>query len=219
MLWLRKNWLRLAVHLVGWLPISWLAFDYFSHRLTVNPIQALELRTGTYTLILLILTLSATPVYVLFGYSPVLKVRRTLGLYAFLYVSLHFLIFTGLDYGFDLELLKGAIFEKKYAIVGLCAGFMLLLLAVTSFKFWKIKLGKNWKRLHKMVYIAGLLAIIHYIWVVKTDIRTPLVYGAVLAFLLVIRIPVVKNWVRKVRLSIRSRRLGFEPGKLAAGDR
>jgi sulfoxide reductase heme-binding subunit YedZ len=219
MRWFRRNWLRIAVHLTGLFPISWLVFDYFNNRLTINPIQALELRSGTYALNLLVLTLSATPVYILFGYSPVLKVRRTLGLYTFSYVLLHFLIFTGLDYGFDLELLKGAIFEKKYAIVGMVAGFLLLLLAITSFKYWMAKLGKNWNRLHKIIYLTGLLVIVHYIWVVKTDIRVPLLYGGVIAFLLVIRIPVVRKWIRKFRLSLRSRGLGLEAGKLVVGDK
>jgi sulfoxide reductase heme-binding subunit YedZ len=133
----------------------------------------------------------------------VIPARKWLGLYAFFYASLHFLIFIGLDYGFDWSLLYEAIFEKRYALVGFAALLILLPLAITSTQGWMRRLGKRWKSLHRWVYLAGILAVIHYVWVVKADIREPLAWGAVLGILLILRIPAVRkraaNW--RARLS------------------
>ena len=165
-----------------------------------NPIQEVTLRTGRYALILLILSLACTPLNTLLGFRWVLPLRKWLGLYAFMYASFHFLIFIGLDYGFDLELILEAIFEKRYALVGFTAFLILLPLAITSTKGWMKRLGKNWKRLHRWVYLASLLVIVHFVWLVKADIRRPLAYGAVVVLLLVLRTP----WVRRKASKFRS---------------
>ncbi len=188
-----------AVHIGAWLPLMWLIFNWTRDNLTVNPIQALELRTGKYALILLILALACTPLNTLFGFRQALKVRRALGLYAFFYASIHFLIFIGLDYQFDLVLLQEAIFEKKYALVGFAAGLILLSLAVTSTRGWMKRLGKTWTRLHKFVYLAGILVIVHYIWLVKSDIRIPILYGVLMLTLLIFRIPTVRRSISRFR--------------------
>jgi len=191
---LRTHWLRIAVHAGSlFIPLAILASDYVQGRLTVNPIQAVTLRTGKFALILLVLSLACTPINTVFGFKPALKVRRALGLYAFLYAALHFLIFVGLDYGFDLALLKEAIFEKRYALVGFAAGLILLSLAITSTKGWMKRLGQQWRKLHQWVYLAGLLVIVHYVWLVKADKREPLAYGAMVGLLLVLRIPHVRQ--------------------------
>jgi sulfoxide reductase heme-binding subunit YedZ len=215
----RVNFFRTTAHIIGIFPLAWLLFDYFNNNLTINPIQALTLRTGKYALILLLLSISVTPVHVIFGYAPILKIRRTLGLYAFFYVALHFFIFTGLDYGFDLTLLKGAILEKNYVIVGLFSGILLLLLAITSFKYWKIRLGRNWKKLHKVIYLAGILAILHYILVVKTDIRVPLAYCVVMVFLFVIRLQPVRLWIKKFPSMLRLYKGKMDQSKYALGNK
>lgn len=162
------------VHLGALTPLVVLILDALRDNLTVNPIQDITFRTGKTALVLLVLSLAATPINTMFGFRPALKVRRALGLYAFLYVSLHFLIFIGLDYAFDQGLIYEAILEKRYALVGFAAGLVLLPLAITSTKGWMKRLGKNWKRLHRLVYLAALLAAVHYIWLVKSDIREPL---------------------------------------------
>ena len=149
--------------------------------------------------VLLVLSLACTPLNTVFGFKAALKVRRALGLYAFLYVCLHFLTFVGLDYGFNPGLIYEAIFEKRYALVGFAAFLLLLALAITSTQGWMKKLGKNWKRLHRLVYLAGLLVVIHYVWLVKSDIREPLAYGGVVVLLLVARIPAFKKAVMKLR--------------------
>jgi len=183
---------QLLVHLGSLTPLVYLLWDYFTNRLSVNPIQDITFRTGKDALVLLVLSLACTPAQML-GFREVVKVRRALGVYAFLYVSLHFLVFIWLDYGLDLGLIYEAIFEKRYALVGFMAFLILLPLALTSTKGWQKRLGKNWKRLHRCVYVAGGLAVVHYIWLVKSDIRQPLAYGAVVALLLLVRIPAVRQ--------------------------
>ncbi len=188
-----------AVHIGAWLPLIWLIVNWAQDTLSFNPIQTLELRTGKFALVLLILALACTPINTVFGFRQALRVRRALGLYAFFYASIHFLIFIGLDYQFDLVLLQEAIFEKKYAFVGFAAGLILLSLAITSTRGWMKRLGRTWTRLHKLVYLAGILVIVHYVWLVKSDIRVPLLYGALVLFLLLLRIPYVRRSVSRIR--------------------
>jgi len=203
---LRKNWLRILTHLGAVTPLAWLVWDYWFDNLTVNPIQDITFRTGKPALILLVLSLACTPVNTLFGFKQVLPLRKPLGLYAFMYVSLHFLIFIGLDYGFDWGLLYEAIFEKRYALVGFAAFLILLPLAATSTQGWMRRLGKNWKRLHRWVYLAGILAVIHYVWLVKSDIREPLLYGAAVGLLLILRLPAVRKAVTHFRSRFKKER-------------
>jgi len=196
---LRKNWLRLITHIGALTPLAVLAWGYWQGGLSVNPIQDITLRTGKAALVLLVLSLACTPINSVFGYKPVLRLRRPLGLYAFMYVSLHLLIFIGLDYGFDLVLIREAILEKRYALVGFGAFLVLLPLAVTSTKGWMRRLGKLWKRLHRAVYVAAFLAVVHFVWLVKSDIREPLLFGAVVVILLLLRISPIRRSVSHLR--------------------
>lgn len=185
--------LQLAVHLASLAPLAVLLWDGLHDQLTANPIQAITLRTGKIALVLLVLSLACTPLSVIFGVRQAAKWRRPLGLYAFLYAGLHFLIFVGLDYGLDLALLREAIFEKRYALAGFAAFLVLIPLALTSTRGWMRRLAKRWKRLHRAVYIAGLLVIAHYVWLVKADRREPLLWGAALLLLLALRLPAVRR--------------------------
>jgi sulfoxide reductase heme-binding subunit YedZ len=196
---LKAQWLRIAVHAGSLVPIVVLIWDDFNDALTVDPIRAIILRTGKTALILLLLSLACTPINTLFGFKQALKVRRTLGVYAFFYAAVHLSAFVGLDYGFDLELLKGAILERPYALVGLGAFLILLPLAITSTKGWMKRLGQAWKRLHQWVYVAALLVIVHFVWLVNSDIREPLAYGAIVVVLLVMRVPVVRRAISRLR--------------------
>lgn len=193
---LQQQWLTLVTHTAVLVSLGWLGWQYASNQLGVNPIQELTFRTGKSALILLVLSLTCTPLHTLFGIKRVLVLRRPLGLYAFLYASVHLLIFVGLDYGFDVTLIGQEIVEKRYILVGLAAFVLLVPLAVTSTRGWMRRLGKNWKRLHRIVYGAALLAMLHYLWVVKSDIREPLLYGGVIVVLLVLRLPPVRRVVR-----------------------
>jgi sulfoxide reductase heme-binding subunit YedZ len=138
----------------------------------------------------------------IFGFRQVLRVRRALGLYAFMYAGLHFLTFVGLDYAFDFELLGPAIFDQRFVIVGFAALLLLVALALTSTRGWQKRLGRNWKRLHKLVYLAGGLVIVHFLWAVK-DAREPLRYGALLLLLLVVRLPWVRRTITSLRYKLR----------------
>lgn len=202
---IKTHWLKIATHIGALIPLAVLIWAYWQNQLTVNPIQEITFRTGKTALNLLVLTLVVTPVYTIFGYRQVIPLRKLLGLYAFLYVMLHFLTFTWLDYGLDLELLWEAIFEKRYALVGFAAFLILIPLAITSTKGWMKRLGKNWKRLHRFIYLAALLAAVHFVWLVKSDIREPLIYGAVIVLLLVFRLPPIRKAITNARNKIKQR--------------
>lgn len=194
---LKTPGLQILIHIAALLPLAVLAWDFTQGGLTVNPIREIQLRTGKYALVLLVLSLACTPISTVFRLKQVLRLRRPLGLYAFMYASLHFLNFVGLDYGFDFDLIRGDIVEKRFALVGFAAFLSLLLLAVTSTKGWVKRLGKSWERLHWLAYLAALLAVAHFALQVKADFREPLLYGAVVILLLIIRIPSVRKVVSK----------------------
>jgi len=188
------QWFPILVHLACLLPIPWLLFDAWQGNLTADPIRASILRTGRIALELLVLSLTCTPLNTIFGFKPVLRVRRALGDYSFLYVCLHFAIFVGLDYGFNIQYV---IFElsRPYALVGLITGLLLIPLAITSFPPWPKRLGKNWKRLHNLVYAIDFLAALHYVLVVKQGVTEPYLWMIVIIFLLVLRLPPIRHFL------------------------
>jgi sulfoxide reductase heme-binding subunit YedZ len=205
-------WLRVAIHLAGWLPLLVMLYDGLTNNLSINPIQEIVQRLGRFALYFLSASLACTPLNTLFGWRELLKHRRALGLYAFLYAALHFYVIVAVDYGFNWNQLREIIFTKPYALVGFVTGLVLLALAITSFDVWKKRLGKNWKRLHALVYLAGLLAVLHYAWAKKGNIFTlsgdiirPLIFGVILIILLSIRIPAIKRWIAQGRQAIKAR--------------
>ncbi len=197
---------QLFVHAAALAPLVVLVVAALTGNLTFNPIQEATFRTGKTAMVLLVLSLACTPAYTVFGFSQALRVRRALGLYAFLYAAIHFFIFFGLDYGFDLSLVLLELAEKRYILVGAAALLILLPLAITSTKGWQRRLRKTWKRIHRLVYAAGILVIVHYVWVQKSDIREPLVWGTVLALLLVLRLPPVRKAIVGWRMRWQQRR-------------
>lgn len=208
------TWWQIATHVGALLPLGKIGWDFWFDQLTVNPIQELTFRTGWYALILLILSLTCTPLNTLFGWRQLLALRKPLGLYAFTYAALHFLIFIGLDYGLDPALIWEATFEKRYALVGFAAFVILLALALTSTQGSQRRLRKNWKRLHRGVYVAAILAIAHFYMLVKADVREPLAYGAVVGLLLLLRTP----WLRKQAGKLRTQwRWSNKKGEATAG--
>lgn len=195
---LSKRTLLWLTHLGALFSLVWLAFDYFAGNLSVNPIQDVTLRTGKPALVLLVLSLACTPLNIVLGWRGIIAARKWLGLYAFGYAALHFLIFIGLDYAFQWQFIWMDVGTKLYVIVGFLALLILLPLAITSTKGWMRRLGKRWKQLHQFVYIAGVLAVFHYVWVVKSDYREPVAWGLLLGFFLLVRVPSVRkrivNW-------------------------
>lgn len=200
------TWLQIVIHVLGWLPLVWIPYAYFTGRLSVNPIQDIEQQLGRIAVYFLIASLACTPLNTLLGWREPLKRRRALGLYCFMYASLHMLTFTGLDYGFNLNLIIGIVLKKPYAILGLATFILLLPLAVTSFRWWMKKLGRWWTNLHRLVYLAGVLDILHYAWARKGnlftlsgDILRPLLWGLLLLLLLALRLPPLRRWASGLR--------------------
>jgi len=202
---LRARWLQILTHVAALLPLARLAWEYWQGGLfIVDPVQEITTRTGKTALILLVLSLACTPINIIFGFKQVLRLRRALGLYAFMYATLHGLTFVGLDYGLDLDLIGQAIFSQRFVLAGSAAFLLLLLLAVTSTRGWQVRLGKNWRRLHRLAYLAGILAVIHFAWSVK-DMAEPLRYGAIVALLLVMRIPSLRRVLSNIRGRLETR--------------
>ncbi len=192
--------LQIAIHLYAWSGLAFLIFDFVTGRLSANPIQDLERRTGHHAIALLVLSLLCTPISIIFKWNEPRKRNRTLGLYGFFYVIIHLIIYIDLDYGFAWDMIVQNIIQKPRILVGLLALLLLIPLAITSFDIWKVRLGKNWKRLHQLVYVIAPLAVLHYIWSKKGDILKlqgevlePLIYGLVVAVFLILRIPPIKK--------------------------
>ena len=175
------------------IPLALILWDVWAGQVSADPIREVTLRTGKAAIILLVLSLACTPLNIVFGWKQVLPLRRILGLYAFLYVAIHLTIFVWVDYGLNWSLIQEAIFEKQYALVGFAAFLILLALAATSSKWSMRQLGKNWKRLHKWVYLAGILAVLHYILLVKNAYTQPLFFAVVLVLLLLARVGPIKQ--------------------------
>ena len=210
------TWLQVVIHTLGWLPLAWLFYDYFAGRLSVNPIQDIEQRLGRIAVYFLIATLACTPFNSLFGWLEFLKRRRAFGLYAFMYTSLHVMVFAGLDYGFNLSQLFDLITQKLYLLVGTIALLMLIPLAATSFDYFIRRMGRNWKRLHWLIYPAAIISMLHYalaqkgnLFALRGNILKPFLLGIFMILLLVLRNPSVRKWVIGIRrkLSVRSRHL------------
>jgi sulfoxide reductase heme-binding subunit YedZ len=189
--------LRIVVHVSALIPLAVLIWDFTQSNLTANPIREVQLRTGATAINLLMLSLACTPINILTGFGLVLLLRRPLGIYAFFYALLHFINFIGIDYGFNFALIREDLLDKRYAIVGFASLILLLTLAITSIKRFRQRMGKIWQRLHWLVYLAASLAVAHYIWQAKADIRMPIVYGGVLAILLAVRLPIVRNFTKR----------------------
>jgi len=202
--------LQIFMHLAAWFPLARLIFEAFTGGLTANPIQHIEQRTGRAALTLVILALAVTPLNTLFGWSGLIKRRRALGLYAFMYASIHVLIFINLDYGLAWSLIVQTVFEKPYILLGAAAFVMLIPLAATSFDVWKARLGKNWKRLHMLIYFIAPIATLHYAWGKKGDffhfsgdVRLPWAYAIVFIVLMTLRIPAARRFFASFRARIR----------------
>ncbi|MFC2060538.1 sulfite oxidase heme-binding subunit YedZ [Chloroflexota bacterium] len=189
--------IRIVMHIAALLPLAVLVWDFTQGNLTANPIREVQLRTGASAINLLMLSLACTPINIITGFRPALLLRRPLGIYAFFYALLHFTNFIGIDYGLNFTLIREDLFEKRYAMVGFASFTLLLPLVITSTKRLRQRLGKKWQRLHRLVYLAATLAVVHYIWQTKADISLPLIYGGVLVILLAIRLAVVRNFVNR----------------------
>ena len=193
---------RIVVKALVWAasltPAAVLGFDALAGRLGANPIEEITHRTGWWALFLLTLSLAITPLRRLTRRGDLVRYRRLVGLFAFFYASLHLLTYLVLDQFFAWSFIFEDIVERPFITLGVGAWLLLAALAATSTRSAIRRLGRNWQRLHRLVYVAALAGGIHFFWKVKADTREPLVFLAVIALLLVSR-PVLTRWRSSVR--------------------
>jgi len=176
------------------LPLAWLIWDGVQGRLEPNPVEAITHRTGDWILNFLLLTLTVTPLRKLSGLHWLLRLRRMLGLFAFFYACLHFTTYIWLDQFFLMSEVWKDIAKRPYITVGFTAFVLLFPLALTSTNAMVKRMGaQRWRRLHRLVYVIAIAGVLHFLWLVKSDIRSPLIYGFLLALLLIMRLPAVNQ--------------------------
>lgn len=177
--------LKPAVFAACLIPLGLLLWRGFTGGLTANPIEYITHRTGDWTLRLLLITLAITPLRRLTGWNAVIRLRRMLGLFAFFYGSLHFLTYVVLDHFFALESILEDLTDRRFVTAGFTGFVLMIPLALTSTQAMVRRLGgRRWQALHRLVYVSACAGVVHYLWLVKADLRPPLLYAAALALLL-----------------------------------
>lgn len=184
-----KVWVKPSVFILCLLPLAWLVFALLTDRLGANPIEVLTRDTGEWALRLLLVTLCMTPLRRFTGWAWPLRIRRMLGLFAFFYACVHLSTYIWLDQFFDWGEIVRDIIKRPFITVGMLAFTLLIPLAATSNRFMIRRLGRNWSRLHQLVYVIPALALLHFWWLVKADVREPLVYAALFLLLMLLRWP------------------------------
>lgn len=186
---LSSRWAKAVVFLICAIPAAQLALRAYHGELTANPVEFLQHFTGDWTLRFLLITLSVTPLRKLLNLPDLIRFRRMFGLFAFFYVCLHFLTYIGPDQAFDLSGMWKDVAKRRFITVGFLGFLLLIPLAITSTKGWIRRLGgKRWQTLHRLIYVIALCGVVHYYWLVKSDHRLPLLYGAILSVLLLYRL-------------------------------
>ena len=190
------------------LPLAWLVRDSLFGLLGTDPVARLEHRSGDWALRMLLATLAVTPLRLLTGWHWLTRYRRMFGLFAFFYASIHLAIYLAIDLGGFWSQIFAEIVKKPYITVGFAAWLLMLPLALTSTRGMMRRLGRNWLRLHRLVYVIGVCGVLHFMWLVKSGntiaVREPLIYLAILSVLLALRVP---GWVRRWR-ELRARNRG-----------
>ena len=201
-----SRWVKPAAIALLLLPLAKVGWDAFTNGLGANPVEAVQNRLGFWAITLLAISLVPTPAKDLLGVGWLQRLRRVLGVTAFAYALLHFLFYVGVDKFFDWRTISTDLTKRPFIMVGFAALLCLTPLAVTSTDGWVKRLGFNtWKRIHRLAYLAAALAVVHFVWRVKADLRRPLLFAAIFLSLLAVRLP---GWVRAARRSARDRPAG-----------
>lgn len=215
--WLARNGIRWLLKPAIWVAALWtavsLALRAFAGELGADPIETLTLETGNAALVLLLVTLAVTPLRRATGLSRLIQTRRLLGLFTYFYALLHFGVYAVLDQGLALDYVGEDIAERPFITVGFAALVLMTPLALTSTRGWIRRLGRRWRALHRLIYVAAALGVLHYAWSVKADLRRPLVFAAILALLLLARVPPVATALSRLGAMLRSR-----PGRAGRPD-
>jgi methionine sulfoxide reductase heme-binding subunit len=192
---LSSKWTKVAIFLVCLVPLGALVDRALTGGLGANPVEFIQHATGDWTLRFLIFTLAITPLRKLLNLPELIRFRRMLGLFAFFYVCLHFLTYVGPDQSFSLSGMWKDVEKRRFITVGFLGFVLLIPLALTSTAGWIRRLGgKRWQMLHRSIYVTAICGVIHYYWLVKSDVRKPVFYGALVAILLLWRLG---DWLRK----------------------
>ncbi len=197
--WPRTVAIKVAPHIVSLLPLAVLIWVAWRGQLGPDPVGEATRRAGRYALIWLFLSLLPTAVRNVTGWAGLLRVRRALGLYALLYVVVHLSIYVGVDFAFAFDLLAAEVPRSPFILVGLAAFVILIPLAITSTDASVKWLGRRWRRLHRLAYVAAVLGVVHYLWNYKELRSTPLLAGAILVALLLLRLPPVVRLLSRLR--------------------
>jgi methionine sulfoxide reductase heme-binding subunit len=183
-----KRWIKTTVFLLALVPLGLLVRAFLTDSLGVNPPETIQLQTGRWALKFLLISLAVTPVRRLTGWNVVIQYRRMLGLFAFFYATLHFLSYWAFDLAFAPAAMIGDVLKRPFITMGFTAFVLLIPLALTSTKGWIRRLGRKWTRLHRLVYVAAICAVIHFAWKVKVFTGDPVWYAATLTALLLFRL-------------------------------
>ena len=181
-------WLKALLFGIALIPLARLFWLGIQDDLTANPVEFVERSTGTWALVMLMVTISLTPIRLLTGSVWQIQLRRMMGLFMFFYACLHLTTYVWLDHWFDWMAITKDIVKHPYVLVGFSAFMLAVPLAVTSNTYMIRKLRENWKKLHNLVYLVAIFGVLHFLWLVKKDIREPMAYAVVLAVLLGIRL-------------------------------
>jgi methionine sulfoxide reductase heme-binding subunit len=189
-----------VLYLAALMPLAWLLFALLTGRVMGDQVKFMQHVTGDTILTCLMLTLSVTPLRRLTGWNEIIRVRRLIGLTAFWYACLHLTTYLVFDQSLSMSEILKDIVKHPWVLVGFTAFLCLVPLAITSTTGWVRRLGgKRWQRLHRLVYVAAAAGVLHYLWLVKKDVRLPLLYGAVLLVLLGSRVWLARERARDRR--------------------
>jgi sulfoxide reductase heme-binding subunit YedZ len=196
---LSSKWIKILVFLACLVPLAQLGWRGFHHGLGANPIEFITHATGDWTLIFLVLTLCITPLRQVARLPQLIRFRRMLGLFAFFYGCLHFTTYIWLDKFFDVSEMLHDINKRRFITVGFTGFVLMIPLALTSTAGWIRRLGgKRWRMLHRLIYVSAVGGVVHYYWLVKSDVRKPVRYGIMVGLLLGYRLAawLVQKWTR-----------------------
>jgi len=182
---LTRRWMKVPVFLLGLVPVLLLAWKAFQQDLGANPIEFITHATGDWTLRFLAITLAISPLRRLLGLPELIRFRRMLGLFAFFYGCLHFTTYLWLDKFFDFHEIAKDVWKRPFITAGFVGFVSMVPLALTSTAGWIRRLGgRRWQMLHRLIYLSAIAGVVHYYWLVKSDIRKPVLYGAIMLLLL-----------------------------------
>jgi sulfoxide reductase heme-binding subunit YedZ len=200
---LKSSLLKPLVFLLALVPAGYLGYRIYTNDLGVNPAETLQLDTGGWALKFLVITLSITPLRRLTGWNRVIQYRRMVGLFAFFYACLHVLTYIVLDKYFAFGEMLADVAKRPFITAGFVAFVSMVPLAVTSTKGWIRRLGRRWQALHRLIYLSGVAAAIHFVWKVKVAVGEPVYYAVAVALLLAFRV----FWQLRSAKSLRTQRV------------